>query len=421
MRNLIVKLEKQYKFDTNEFIELYKAGYTKEEIAEKLDITEHQIKIIGAALGLRFAKKYRQGDMKLLEDAISSSDEPNKKVVIDLVEDVELLSEQLAKTNKSLVTCRDNNTALRKQIREFTREENYTEKIIKTMKDELENIKVLEPKRVVNLPEKTNELCILTLSDLHVGNLTELEDVGGINQYNFEVFSKRLTKMFEETMKSRSKNLHIVVLGDVLQGIIHNNDMLGEEPVVKMLVKFVELFSELVLMIYSYFNDVRITFTNSNHSRLNDKPVYNKKTYDFDYLIYEFVKNKLTDIQVNYDISGYNLIELPNNKYGFCFHGDTVRRYNPLNMSEVIKVMQICKQVFNVEPELLLNGHFHQYCSTLMPNGGKAISVGTMMGMDNYAFNSGFVNTPPSQVILEYNELGECISERVIILDNIKN
>jgi hypothetical protein len=212
--------------------------------------------------------------------------------------------------------------------------------------------------------------------------------------------------------------LHIVILGDILQGIIHNNDLIGEQPTVKALVDFVKVFVENINDISYNFQDIEVTLTNSNHSRLQEKPVYHKKTFDFDYIIYEFL-NSLLPIKVNYDRSGYNLINLPNKRYAFAFHGDTLRKYNPLNISEVIKAMEICRQVFNKEPHLLLNGHFHQYCSTLLPNGGKAVSVGTIMGMDSYAFNSGFVNTPPSQVILEYNNLGECISERVVTFPDI--
>jgi len=422
MKEIITRLEKQYKVNINEFIELYEDNVTREDISYILGIGVHKVKTIAASLGLRMAKKYRQGDLQILKEKLQKEHltEGKKEVIEELVDDVEVLSEHLYKANKALVNCRDQNNVFRKQIREMARCEELEKRVADEVKEVLGEIKIPE----IDLGAKTNyfnsELCIMALADLHVGNLTDPEDIGGINNYNFEVFKLRLGEMFRQVKYNRAKNLHIVILGDILQGIIHNNDLIGEQPTVKALVKFVEIFVGFVKEVAPHFMEVEITLTNSNHSRLQEKPVYHKKTFDFDYIIYEFLKNMLPKIKVNYDTSGYNLIELPNNKYGFAFHGDTFRKYNPLNISEVLKVIETCKQVFNIEPHLILNGHFHQYCSTLLPNGGKAVSVGTMMGMDSYAFNNGFVNTPPSQVILEYNKFGDCVSEKVINLGNIK-
>jgi hypothetical protein len=420
MREVIVRLEKQYNIDIDDFLELYKNNIPREEISKILNIGVHKVKTIAASLGLRMAKKYREGDYKILEPKLQSTDYVDEEVIEDLVDDVDVLSGHLYKTNKSLVNCRDQNNVLRKQIREMARCEEMESRIVTSLKENLEELSFELPKKSNKntIKDNFNDLCLMCLSDLHVGNLTESADVGGLNQYNFDTFEKRLDKMFKEVRKSKATKLHIVILGDILQGVIHNNDLIGEQPTVKALVDFVKIFTEKVTSIFYDFQEIEVTLTNGNHSRLQEKPVYHKKTFDFDYIIYEFLK-KMLMVEVNYDRSGYNLIELPNKKYAFAFHGDTLRKYNPLNISEVIKATELCRQIFNKEPQLLLSGHFHQYCSTLLPNGGKAISVGTMMGMDSYAFNSGFVNTPPSQVILEYNNLGECICERVITFSDI--
>jgi len=250
MKEVIVRLEKQYDINIDEFLDLYKSNVPREEMVKVLGIGEHKIKTIGASLGLRFAKKHREGDYSLLLPKLDNMDYEEKDVIEDLVDDVDVLSTHLFKTNKSLTQCRDQNTVLRRQVRESARCEDFEKKVVVALKDELEDLIVESPeKQSIAKDDTFSSTCLLCLSDLHVGNLTDKADNGGLNEYNFDIFSQRLDKMFKEADKSKASKLNVVVLGDVLQGIIHNGDLTGEIPTVKALTKFVKLFVEKILSI----------------------------------------------------------------------------------------------------------------------------------------------------------------------------
>lgn len=418
MLDIIARLEKEYNIKLDDFLKYYKEGVGRESMCKLLNSTTHKVRIYASSLGLRWALKHREGDLLLLKNKLDSKIEGgNKDIITELVDDLDLVSDNLTKFHKKLVNCRDENTILRRQIRECARNERYFNVILDEFKQHIDEFTVDFKKYTNETLDSSNKgLTILALSDLHLGSLVEKEDVGSVNEYNISIAEERLNKCFTMLNNEHTRDIEIVVLGDILQGVIHQSNLTGELPVVSALTKFVSIFSGLVLPLQTKFENIHITLTNSNHARLSENVAFYKKGYDFDFLIYSFLKEvfKGTRVCINYDVSGFNLIKLPNNNYGFAFHSDTIRKYDVGNPSSLLQVIDLCKTMYQVEPTLLLNGHFHKYKSALMSNGGLACTVGSMIGMDDYAFHSGFIKEVPSQLILSYDEYGELNYQKLI-------
>ena len=420
MVDIWTRIEKEYKVNLNHFLELYNKGLGREEIAEQLGTSVFRVRQIASLLGLRMKKKHRQHDYELLLTKLKA-DTGNIDVIEDLIKDLDLANKELLKMHKSLVNCRDQNNLLRKQVRELAREENIYERLKADLQFTLEEIDIIahqfEHKPIIT----QNNTLIVTLADLHIGQLVEAEDVGGANEYNFEIAKQRILKVFEEANRIGGKRLEVVILGDPIAGIIHGGNIIGEMPAVKALVSLIKLLSEILIPLSLNFQKINVTITNSNHSRLTEQPTKYKKAYDFDYIFSEFLQELLKDYNINveYSLSGYNLIQLSENKYGFAFHGDTIRNYDITKEASVLKVMELCRQHYGVEPHLILNGHFHTYTSVLLPNGGMAISVGTLMGTDSYSYTSGYTPMPPSQVIINCDENGNIEWHKVVVLDKV--
>jgi len=89
-------------------------------------------------------------------------------------------------------------------------------------------VKPFVPTVLIKTPKnnRTAENVVLLLSDLHVGQEFDLEETGGINQYNMDVFYERaenLQKAVVEIIDIHSEayklpELHIFGLGDMVQG-----------------------------------------------------------------------------------------------------------------------------------------------------------------------------------------------------------
>ena len=82
-----------------------------------------------------------------------------------------------------------------------------------------------------NLRKKTHntpEDVVLLLSDFHIGHEHTLEETGGLSEYNINIFKRRMSNLkfairdiFElHAQLYKLPNLHIMVLGDVVAGMV---------------------------------------------------------------------------------------------------------------------------------------------------------------------------------------------------------
>jgi len=434
MLDIIARLEKEYDIKLDEFLKHYEQGVGRETMCDLLGTTTHKIRVYAASLGLRWAKKHREGDLILLKKKIDNSDVNNTDVVCELIDDLDLVSENLVKFHKKLVNCRDENTILRRQIRENARKEVSESRIINALKQELDEIEINVKQVVINYENNlVKGTTILALSDLHYGLKVESEDIGDLNEFNIEIANKRMSYIFDKILKNKIKTDRLIISlgGDLLDGLIHNSDLVADVPVTQAIVELVKSLNENIRKIEKNFGKIEVVIVSGNHERGKETPAIHKKGYDYTHLFSELFKSTLNDlskVKVNYSINGFGLFMIGEEQfedfyfhkiYGVVFHGDNQRSYKTHNLNEVLKVQEQVRQIYKVEPKLLLSGHTHTYSKSLLPNGGVALTTGSFCGTNAYSYVNGFVNTPPSQSILYYNNLGELVFEDLVVLDKV--
>ena len=415
MKEIIKRIEDHYNIKIEKLLEIYELGHSREEMAEFLGLGVFQVRQIVASLGLRMKKKHRVDDLDMLKRRLENEDD----LVIQLSNDLEFANKKLLSLNKFLQKYKDENTYYRKQQRLLNRDLNFIEKVSNEIISHINNFDVPNIK-VENKSDK-NGLNLICLADLHIGAKVNKEEVGDLNEYNYNIAIERINKTINAclNMKNQSDNLTIVLLGDIFDGIIHNSYLIADMPVTKAIAEFSSYFIFVLKSLKKVYKNINVEIVAGNHDRLTENPTIIHKNYDFSHMFYELVKLGLKEYNINvkFGFKGYHLIDLPNNKKGFVFHGDMNRSYSPCKEGEILKIMSLCKQIFNVEPSLLLSGHYHTYIKTLLPNKGYAISLGSLLGTNQYSYTNGWLNTIPNQTILFYNEDGELIKEKVVQVD----
>jgi hypothetical protein len=121
---------------------------------------------------------------------------------------------------------------------------------------------------------------LIHLSDLHVGEVVRAEEIGGINEYNPEVFRRRLRRMIAASIAILPRwasdcDMQGVVLalnGDLISGDIHDelrrtNALTSHEQVALA----ADELSGAVKHLADAFGHVMVTVTPGNHGRQTEK------------------------------------------------------------------------------------------------------------------------------------------------------
>jgi len=107
----------------------------------------------------------------------------------------------------------------------------YQETIIENLATYVKALPEVAPPTIVPRDPKdvSEEDAVLLLSDFHAGEVVRAEELNGINSYNFDICTKRL-KYLSDSIRDIVKNkltgykfkkLHILGLGDMVSGCIH--------------------------------------------------------------------------------------------------------------------------------------------------------------------------------------------------------
>ena len=272
-------------------------------------------------------------------ETIISSEESNKELahrynvskrtiqrvkagLIDGIEDEDYqLCDESIKMKYQLQRSREANQRINKTNRETFR----IADLIQTMTDEF--IEVVENSKHHNFttkihPNKTNEIGVIQLSDLHFGE--RVTEVNG-NEFNFEVASKRLQKLADKsTQMFKSRGITSIVLA--CTGDLINSDRRLDEVTsnannrAKVIYTAVEILKQLIQHLNQEFN-VTVATVCGNESRINkDLGWVDFMAFDnFDAVIHMFLEFIFKDkegvtvlpmkdpLEMVIDINGHNL------------------------------------------------------------------------------------------------------------------
>lgn len=254
---------------------------------------------------------------------------------------------------------------------------------------------------------------LLQLSDLHVGEVVELKATGGYNEYNPEIFKRRLRRAISAAVPivkrwgqdTKLNGFCLALNGDLISGDIHeelrNTNALTAHRQVDLVVN--ELI-QAINILEQEFGHVYVPVTPGNHGRTTLKPP-SKKVHELSYdtmvgtiLAREFRDRPNVQVDVAqgfdiiYDLLGHRVFQTHGDHTGTGggkgFGGPDFPIVRGARLLQLTQSMQ--RDYFDI----LLTGHYH---TTSNPGGGKNLANGSMVGYSEYSHSLRASPEPPQQ------------------------
>lgn len=192
-------------------------------------------------------------------------------------------------------------------------------------------LKDFEPKESNH--ELDEETWVHLISDVHVGHRTEYSQVGGLGNFNAEVFAEEV-KFYAKSFKDISR-YHVntpsrgvvFFLGDIIEGstIFFGQQRSIDLAVVKQVLSAIEQLTWLVNEFLEVYRTVDIYAVVGNHGRIGKKGELDPLD-NLDYLVYKWLEERFrTKKNVNVHVSEtwFQLVDIQKKRF-LLIHGEDV-------------------------------------------------------------------------------------------------
>lgn len=308
-------------------------------------------------------------------------------------------------------------TEVNKWYREVSQKELFHEKIYESLKESFHDFKLDVTPITKSYNKKDTVLC---LSDQHYGVDFKVYGLKGevINEYSPEIFEQRMEFILGETIKYILKEdidtLHIMSLGDTLDGFLRNSQLATLRwGVTDCIINFSKYMFKWLTELSKHVNiNFYHTFGNHTELRLLDGKKNEHKDENIDKVFLNTLKMgiELTNnqnINIIENKSGYIYYELPTGFNIFGCHGEFK------NMEKAFKDLET---VYNVNIDYLFGGHLHNFDYTTVGVRKGCIRVGSIIGCDDFSL-SILKNSDATANILTFEEGYGLVNNKTIVLN----
>jgi len=234
------------------------------------------------------------------------------------------------------------NQELRRRIEELKLEMGEHEAVFESIRREFKSIEPRDP--VIYTPTSKSDKvsaplsAVLVLSDWHIGEYVESDEIERFNQFSWAIAQKRcyyLQKQFVNWVAVQRTatvvdELVIIVVGDMISGDIHQElQVTNEFPVPVQTVRAGVLLAKTIAEMAVHFKKVRVEYISAdNHSRLTKKPQWKEGGFNsYSYIVGWIAKERLgrmANIEFKLHAMVKTLVEVQNTKY-LCQHGHSIK------------------------------------------------------------------------------------------------
>lgn len=266
------------------------------------------------------------------------------------------------------------------------------------------------PKWLLSSSGKTHRaIATAALSDTHFDEVVNPAEIGGVNAYNREIAQLRLRRFFGNTVKLGKEifsgihmdGLVMPILGDIVTGNIHEElAQTNAAAILDTCLFWSEEIAAGMEHLLAFYGKIFVPCVVGNHGRLSKKPRHKGRVRDnFDYMIYSLLaRHYRNNDRVSFLIPDSSDAQFQIYKTRYCAtHGDQFRggsgiagALSPLLLGDARKRKR--NSATNTPYDYMLMGHWHQSIDT---NG--IICCNSLKGYDEYAANSNFAFSEPSQ------------------------
>ena len=339
-----------------------------------------------------------------------------------------LVRERRAKLKTKQVRS-DLNKIINKQI--------TNEDIINEFKALLPKVNFKLHKKVKNKSKKKiKRAIVMHLSDTHFQAQIDGEEMGGLNNYSNKEEARRLaffTKEVADFKKEHRDSTELVVVlnGDLIQGIIHDQE--STPPITTQVAASLHLLTQSLSYLASEFNKVRVICTVGNHARMMHKGNKGRQTQEkwdsFATILHVGLKYALANyknIEFEIPVTPYAYTKILGHNYFIC-HSDTVLSVGYVGKS--INVVNAKNKINDLKEgigpiDVVMIGHVHVDTKQVLTNGVTLLTNGSMSGIDPFALSIGITNSCPTQQmheVTEQHKVGDLRSVYVEEADNMKD
>lgn len=258
-------------------------------------------------------------------------------------------------------------------------------------------------------PKAHQATALVMLSDLHLDEVVRPEEMHGANAYNREIALLRLRRVAGRVLTIRRDVLGtthydgcvLLLGGDLISGDIHEELKETNEATVLETVEFwLDPLASVVATLTETFGRLHVVGVPGNHGRTTRKPRAKMRAQsNFDWLIGRLLAREFaSDDRVTWNVpeSADAYFEVYGHRHCLT-HGDQARGGSGISgLLTPVSLLDHRKRKRDAaigEPySHLWMGHWHQYLQM-----GSVTINGSLKGLDEYAWVSGFGAEPPVQ------------------------
>jgi len=282
-------------------------------------------------------------------------------------------------SEKEKIRKQDQRREYLKLIREQARIEHVRDEMIK----ELHKITKAKPmqwlKRSIS-PSTDGSEGLLILSDLHFGLFAN----NYWNKFDNEEFKNRMNKLISKTIEHgkthRVKKLHLFMIGDLINGLIHQvTRIVNTEDAVSQTMSVSEILAEVITTLANEFDEVKIYNCRGNHDRVTPNKKDEIAKESFNDLIPWYLKTRLVNVEnIEFMVNEYDdeiiVAEIAGNTvFGVHGHKD---RINTIAQNLIMMTKKFAQYI--------VMGHYHHHEEKEVHD-VEVIINSSFSGVDEYA------------------------------------
>lgn len=383
LRIIEAKCEKVINLDWQEIVDLLELKCNKDSLRKACNVTQFS--------AYNVMKYYKN----LIEQAkINGNDSESFKELIKELDDkkVELEKEKIRFQDQ------------KREYRNYLRADARFEHLKETLTNEISKLNELKPLVFDGRTTVTNgNHAVVMLSDWHVG----LEEHNHWNKFNKDILRERVKKLEKKIINicklHNIEKLHMELLGDLVNGLIHVTTRISnEEDVIQQIILCSEVLSGMICNLAKEIPNIEIYSSTGNHGRCVANAKESLDTENFEKLITWYLKARLSNVKnIKFNENKYDdniIVYKFLNEVIFAVHGHEDKINTAV--SELSKMMKIF-------PTELHMGHYHSYYEKDSHDISTVVN-GTLSGVDKFAKHIR-KTSKPTQVCMIYNNDGrEC-------------
>lgn len=289
---------------------------------------------------------------------------------------------------------------------------------------------VRPPKPIKPSGKDSPEEAFLGWTDHHIGAKFSAAEMGGLNFYDVDEYTRRLRHCVTSTIRFTKDRPDIVVNrlvlflgGDMVDGLIHDSlERNADIPVGDQVVVGAHILSQSILELAAHFSEILVACAPGNHGRFRKPHEAEMVTQGFDTLMYTLIEQRLKN-QENVKFSvpaefwnhqivgGQGVLALHGHVGIKGFTGNAT--YPGYGLRRSVDNLQSVLRQLNKPVRYIFMGHYHSYFSTSHESGLLTIN-GSMIGNNPYGTASGFPPRPAVQVLQLFNPKYGLTSQHLI-------